>query len=211
MMVMSPDQSIIILSTLFWFYIDTVKIFKNDKIINSALIHSIFAASYTNLACMMYPQLIYDYHSVEPELPSWTTVSLLITHGYGYRDLYFGIKSRKLDDLAHGIIFLVGYSYARSTSMTLLLLGFITETSSIFLNLRPLQNIVLDGLFVITFFVYRFIVLSLFIYYYLTNPDSLYKHAVLMSWTPLTILNIYWFNLISKKAIRVYKTKYTNV
>lgn len=202
------DQSIVMLSALFWFYIDTVKLFKNDKILNSCIINSGFTAVYTNLACFMYPQLIYDFPQVEPYLPPWIRTVLLITYGYGYRDLYFGIENQKLDEIAHATIYLVGCSFAYSTdNMSMLIVPFTLETSSFFLNLRPFKNIYCDITFVATFAFYRFVILPVFCYHYLMNEDTLYKSYMAVVGGSITLLNLYWFHLISKKAIKVYNEK----
>ena len=210
---MSQDQIIIIMSTFFWFYIDTFKIFKNDKILNSCIINSGLTAVYTNFACFMYPQLIYNFPQIEPYLPSWIRTVLLITYGYGYRDLYFGIENRKLDEIAHATIYLVGCGLAYSTdNMSLLIVPFTLETSSFFLNLRSLQNIICDASFVLTFVFYRFVILPIFCYYYLMNEDTLYKTHMFVVGGSITLLNMYWFILISKKAIKMYnKNTYNNL
>ena len=196
----------IFLSALFWVYIDTVKILNNDRIANSSLIHSFFAAIYSNCACIMYPQLIYDYPSIKGNIPSWLITFLFISYGYGFRDMYFGIKNRKMDEIAHAIIYLLScsgaYYYNEITTLTV---PFILESSSFFLNLLPLNNEIVDISFFITFSFYRFVVLPTFAYYYCTNNENVGIQTMFIGAVVMTSLNIYWFYLICKKAVRRYK------
>ena len=198
-------QTIIVLvSTVFWFYIDTVSLFTNKRIINSALIHGIIASIYTNLGYFYQPTMIYDC-IFKQEFHDIYLFILLISTGYGFYDLYIGINSKKLDNIIHGLFF-VGFSlYLHFQQNILLSYPFIIiETSSIFLNLRPLQYKIIDILFVTTFFIYRFCVFPLIIGIYLLNPNNSNIVFGLISSISLTILNIYWFYLIVKKTIKTY-------
>jgi hypothetical protein len=198
-------QTIIVLSsTVFWFYIDTVSLFTNKRIINSGLIHGIIACISANLGYFYQPAMIYDCIFNE-EFHDIYLLTLLISTGYGFYDLYIGIKSNKIDNIIHGLFF-VGFSlYLHIEQNILLPYPFlIIETSSIFLNLRPLQYKIIDILFVITFFIYRFCVFPLIIGIYLlnqNNPNIVFGYVSSIS---LTILNIYWFYLIVNKAIKTY-------
>lgn len=196
----------IIVSALFWTYIDNVKIFENDKIVNSALIHSFFTAGYTNYASIIYPQLIYNYPSIRNIVPPWLITSLFITYGYGFRDMYIGIKHRRIDEIAHATIFLMSFFSAHYyNEIATLTVPFILESSSFFLNLLPLNNEIIDISFFITFAFYRFAVFPIFAYYYCTNYENVGIQPIFIGSIAMTSLNIYWFYLICRKAIRRYK------
>ena len=198
----------IVLSALFWVYIDTIKIFKNDQIINSCFIHSFFATVYSNYACIMYPQLIYNYPSIEDSIPSWIVTSLFISYGYGFRDMYFGIKNQKMDEISHATIFLVSCSGAHYFNrIPTLTIPFTLESSSFFLNLLPLNNPIVDISFFTTFAFYRFAVLPTFSYYYCTNNKNAGIQPIFIGAIAMTMLNIYWFYLICRKAVRRYKRR----
>ena len=62
------DKAIIFSSFLFWVAIDKVKLFKNDRIVNSGLIHSIVSGVSGNIACALYPLIMYDYPLVKDTL-----------------------------------------------------------------------------------------------------------------------------------------------
>jgi len=194
------DIAIILSSTLFWFYIDSVQLFENKRIINSALIHSIFSSIGTNTVCIMYPMVIYDYSQIQNNVPAFLSFMSLISFGYGFYDLYIGVCSKKKDNIFHGVLFVFsfcGSSYYNVLEMTTL--HMITETSSIFLNLRPLNKRWIDISFVVTFFVYRIILSPLFSYIYLLNPNNNGRLFCFSCAVPLVLLNCYWFTLIIKK------------
>ena len=196
----------IILSALFCNYIDTVKIFNNEQIANSSLIHSFFAAIYSNYACIMYPQLIYDYPLIKDSIPSWLTTFLYISYGYGFQDMYFGIKNKKMDEISHATIYLISCSGAYYANiMPMLIVPFTLESSSFFLNLLSLKNVYIDILFLITFAFYRFALLPTVGYYYFTNNANIGIQPIFIAAVAMTTLNIYWFYLICRKAIRRYK------
>ena len=182
--------SVIFTSFIFWFYIDSVSIFNNKRIINSALIHSILLSISINLGYLFNPSIIYNFLGY-------------ISIGYSYYDLYIGIKSKQIDNIMHGGIFAISSSYLYiNDNLFLTVILLVTETSSIFLNLRPLQIKIIDILFVFSFFLYRLVFIPFVFVIYLTEPnnkDMLFAYTC--SFT-LTLLNMYWFYFIMKKAIR---------
>lgn len=199
------DLSIVISSLLFFIYIDTKKLFKNDRIINSALIHSIISGLGTNIGLMMYPNIIYDFNGTVQNMPVIYTVLPLISFGYSFRDLYVGIKSKKIENIVHGLVFLLScagtYKYGVIMSSYLVLQ---TETSSIFLNLRPLKQKWIDVSFITTFFIFRLILCPYLIFMYTLNPENNGKIIITSGIVIITILNAYWFYYIMKKAIQMY-------
>ena len=201
------QYSIILSSLCFWFYIDSNKIFKTDKkIINSALIHALISGIGYNMGIICNPTIVFDYYSIANNIPDSYILVPFISFGYSFYDLYIGIKSRKFENIIHGFLFLsyFGYLYYKNL-FGLLHIIMITETSSIFLNLRPLGYKIIDILFIVSFFVFRLILSPITIYLYLIHPDNVEKPVVFWGMVSLTSLNIYWFYYIVKKALKPMK------
>jgi hypothetical protein len=199
------DLSIVLSSLLFFIYIDTKKLFKNDRIINSALIHSIISGVGTNIGLLMYPNIIYDFNETVQEMPVIYTFLPLISFGYSFCDLYVGIKSKKLENIVHGLVF--SLSCAGAYKYGVIMSGYLimqTETSSIFLNLRPLKQKWIDLSFITTFFIFRLVLCPYLIFMYTLNPENGGKFIISGGSFIITILNVYWFYYIVKKAIRMY-------
>jgi hypothetical protein len=197
------DNIIIFSSFFFWFAIDSVPLFKNERIINSALIHSIISGVGANICCALYPAILYDYPSVHSTLPYAVSLVPLITTGYSGYDLYIGIKSKKMENILHGLTMLFGCNSAYNKGITTMLNGFIlSETSSIFLNLRPFKKRWIDAMFVFTFFPYRLIISPIFTIVYVMNEENYGRIDSLIGGTLLTALNIYWFHYILKKMVK---------
>lgn len=201
------QYSIILSSLCFWFYIDNKKIFEK-KIINSSLIHSIICGVGYNMGIIYNPAIIYDYYSITANISDIYIFVPLISFGYAFYDLYIGIKSKKFENILHGMLFLSYFCYFYYKNM----LGsmhviMITETSSVFLNLRPFGNKINDILFIISFFIFRLIICPVTIYLYLINPDNVEKPIVFWGMVSLTSLNIYWFYFIVKKALNTIMVK----
>jgi hypothetical protein len=195
------EFGLILSSLCFWFYIDSVKIFE-QKIINSGLIHSIVCSVGINVGYMYNPTIIYNY-VVPSDLYDILTVVPLISIGYSFYDLYIGIKTCKIDDILHGIGFVFCNVYVYFNNIVLLSYIFLlTETSSIFLNLRPFRKQWIDLSFVSTFFIYRIICLPLLTGIYLSdknNPHAIFLFSMMFC---LISLNVYWFSLIVKKLLK---------
>lgn len=199
------DLSTVLFSLLFFIYIDTKKLFKNDRIINSALIHSIISGLGTNIGLMMYPSLITDFNETIQEMPQIFTLLPLISFGYSFCDLYVGIKSRKLENIVHGLVF--SLSCAGAYKYGVIMSGYLimqTETSSIFLNLRPLKQKWIDLSFISSFFIFRLVLCPYLIFMYTLNPENGGKFIISGGSFIITILNVYWFYYIVKKAIRMH-------
>ena len=167
------ELSIVLSSLLFFIYIDTKKLFKNDRIINSALIHSIISGVGTNIGLLMYPNMIYDYNGTVQNMPEIFLVVPLISFGYSFYDVYIGIKSKQIDNIIHGLFFCAGCigTYANGVILSGYLVMTV-ETSSIFLNLRPLKKIWIDISFIVTFFVFRLIIMPYLIVMYMLNQEN---------------------------------------
>ena len=202
------QSTIILLSFGFWIYIDKEK--KNEKekekkIINSSLMHSIICGIGVHIGYLYRPSIIYHY-VVEPELYNVYTIFPLISFGYGFYDLYVGIKSKKTDALIHGVLFTICNMYVYFNDNILLSYTFlVTETSSIFLNLRVFRKKWIDILFVLSFFIYRIIFAPLVSYIYLRDSTNKSLTFGYISSISLTILNLYWFYYIVKKALKPMK------
>ena len=195
------EVGLILSSLCFWFYIDSVKIVE-QKIINSGLIHGIICGVGINVGYIYNPTIIYNY-VVTPDLYDILTVVPLISIGYSFYDLYIGIKTCKIDDILHGIGFVLCNMYVYFNNIVLLSYIFLlTETSSIFLNLRPFRKQWIDLSFGLSFFIYRIICLPLFTGIYLSdknNPHAIFLFSMMFC---LISLNVYWFSLIVKKLLQ---------
>jgi hypothetical protein len=203
------QYSIIFSSLCFWFYIDSKKIYnikKERKIVNSALIHALVSGIGYNMGIICNPTIVYDYYSITNNISDIYILIPLISFGYSFYDLYIGIKSRKFENIMHGVLFFSYFCflYYKNLFGTLNII-MITETSSIFLNLRPLGYKIIDILFIVSFFVFRLILSPITIYLYLIHPDNVEKPVVFWGMVSLTSLNIYWFYYIVKKALRPMK------
>ena len=107
-----------------------------------------------------------------------------------------------MDNMLHGFIFVstyVGASYYHVISMTSV--NMITETSSIFLNLRPYKHKWIDIAFAVTFFVYRLILAPTFLTMYIVNPNNNGRAFAVFEALLVVPLNVYWFSLIVKKFV----------
>ena len=125
-----------------------------------------------------------------------------ISFGYSFYDLYIGICSKKLENILHGLIFAIGFTYFYFKNHPILSYYImITEISSIFLNLRPYRKKWIDLLFAISFFSFRLIIYPSVIYIYLIDPNNTEKYTMFLSGLSITMLNIYWFYFIVKKAL----------
>jgi hypothetical protein len=197
---MNSDLQIVYCSFLFWFYIDSIKLFSNERVINSALIHACISGIGNSVGLVMYPIIIYDYSQIEGNIPPFISNIALISFGYSFYDLYIGVKSKKMDNILHGFIFVSSFTltyYYNVIAITTM--PMITETSSIFLNLRPYKKRWIDIAFAVTFFIYRIILSPAFLTMYMINPNNSLRMAVLFEALLFVPLNVYWFYLIVKK------------
>jgi hypothetical protein len=195
------QYNIILVSLSFWFYIDNKKIFEKN-IINSSLIHGIICGIGINAGYLYNPSIIYNY-TIVPELYDIYIIVPLISFGYSFYDLYVGIKSKKIENILHGIIFIMCNMYVYINNNILLSYTFlITETSSIFLNLRVYRNQYIDVLFALSFFIYRIICSPALAVIYLSDPNNTDLVFGYVSFISLTSLNLYWFRLILKKIFK---------
>jgi hypothetical protein len=205
---MNYDLPIIFSSVLFWFYIDSFKLFSNERVINSARIHAFISGIGNNAIVLMYPSIVYNYNEVKDQLP---TISSLISFGYGFYDIYLGIRSKKIDNIFHGFIFVSSFCLTYySNAVSAMPLFMITETSSIFLNLRPYTKRWIDITCFITFFVYRILICPTFVILYVINSANPIRGLVLLGGVCITSLNLYWFILHSNKIkhlINVYPNR----
>ena len=196
------EFGIIISSLAFWFYVDTKKLFNNDRIINSALIHSVIGGIGHNVGLFCCPLIIYDFPVIKNDIPDSYLILPFISFGYSFYDLYIGIKSQKLENVLHGFVMSSSFIWLYLNDETVILhASMITETSSIFLNLRPLKKRWIDITFVITFFVYRLVLFPILFINYIANPDNMSRMFVFTESMLLTFLNVYWFYLIARKLL----------
>lgn len=199
---MNYDLPIVLSSVLFWVYIDSVKLFSNERVINSALIHAFVSGIGNSIGLVMYPIIVYDYSQIADNVPPFISTIALISFGYSFYDLYIGIQSKKMDNILHGFIFVSSftvtyyYSVMEMTSITM-----ITEASSIFLNIRPYKKRWIDISFAVTFFIYRILLSPIFLIMCIMNPTNSLRLFVLFETLLVVPLNVYWFSLIVKKFL----------
>jgi hypothetical protein len=198
------EYGIILSSLCFWFYVDTVKIFKTEKkIINSALIHSLISGIGYNMGIICNPAIVYDYYSIANNIPDIYILVPLISFGYGFYDLYIGVKSKRFENILHGALFSSYFCYFYSKNLlSSLHVIMIAETSSVFLNLRPFRRQWIDILFIVTFFIFRLVICPITIYLYIIHPHNTEKTVVFCGMICLTSLNVYWFYYIIKKTLQ---------
>ena len=164
--------------------------------------HGIICGIGINAGYLYNPSIVYNY-IVSPEQYDLYIIIPLISFGYGFYDLYIGIKSKKFENIMHGIMFVICNMYVYYNDNILLSYTFlITETSSIFLNLRVYRNYWIDILFALSFFVYRLIFCPIFTVIYLSDPNNKDLIFGYVSSISLTILNLYWFKIIVKKVLK---------
>lgn len=193
------ELGLIITSLAFWFYIDTKKLFNNERIINSGLIHSLISGIGYNAALICYPLIMYDYPSIKNDISDVYLIVPFISFGYSFYDLYIGIRSQKFENVLHGLILISGFACVYINNITSIsTIAMITETSSIFLNLRPLKKRCIDILFVTTFFVFRIALFPILTIIYVNNPDNKARTVIFYVTGMQTLLNIYWFYYIVK-------------
>jgi len=196
------NLTIILSSALCWVYIDSLKLFSNERVINSAIVHGCISGIGNSIGLVMYPIIVYDYSQIADNIPPFISTIALISFGYSFYDLYIGIQSKKMDNILHGFIFVstyIGASYYNVLSMTSV--SMITETSSIFLNLRPYKKRWIDISFAVTFFIYRIILLPIFLTIYIMNPNNNGRAFAVFEALLVVPLNVYWFYLIVKKLL----------
>ena len=199
---MNYDLPIVLSSVLFWVYIDSVKLFSNERVINSALIHAFVSGIGNSVGLVMYPIIVYDYSQIADNVPPFISTIALISFGYSFYDLYIGIQSKKMDNILHGFIFVstyIGASYYGVTSMTAV--NMITETSSIFLNIRPYKKRWIDISFAVTFLIYRILLSPIFLIMYIVNTNNNGRAFAVFETLLVVPLNVYWFSLIVKKFL----------
>lgn len=189
-------------SALFWIFIDSIKIF-NKPICNSAFIHAVVSSVGHTAVCIYQPLILIDYPVIYNNPNDIYLIAPLISFGYSFYDLYIGVKSKKVDNIIHGLLFTFFCVYACYLDMLPLShIILITETSSIFLNLRPYKSKIFDVLFVTTFFTFRLVIYPALIIVYGLHPNNLYRKRLALGSLGLTMLNAYWFSLIFLKLMK---------
>lgn len=188
---------------MFWMYVDTIHFFPGVNFINSALIHSCLSAIHSNYMIFYYPIIFTDLMYFKVISPIHMDDILLLSFSYSYYDLYLSIQNRKIDEMIHGFMFASVFTYLYYyNSFYIMYIALLCESSSIFLNLRPLKKIWIDIMFIFTFLMYRLIIVPTIIYYYSSNPENPHITFINTQVFIMTLLNLYWFRLIIKKAIK---------
>lgn len=206
---------IIILFSMFCcFYFHNENLF-NLKIHSVPLFHAIIVGGGTTLLCLYNPNILYNPNSIIEYNDNFIyQIFPLISMGYSFYDLYIGIKSNQLEYILHGIfLMLLTSSFYYIDALSILNIPLLGETSTIFLNLRPIRNNIIDYLFAITFTLYRIIYLPIVLFVYIYNSPciniigSTCRIETLLSicCTLFGTLNVYWFYYICKSVLRRIK------
>jgi len=209
------NASIILISMFCCFYFDNENLF-NLKINSVSLFHAIIVGVGTNLLCLYNPSVFLYNPNTIFEYNDWFIYNIfpLISLGYSFYDLYIGIRSSQLEYILHGaFLILITTSFYYIDALSLLNIPLLGEMSTIFLNLRPVRNDIIDCLFVITFTLYRMIFQPIVLFLYIYNSPCInIVGSVCTSEILITVffllfgaLNIYWFYYICKKVMRRIK------
>ena len=189
---------IIVLTSFFsCFYFDN-KNWLNKKIDLVPFVHSFIQTVITNSILIYNPTLYLNY---KEQTEIVYILPLLVGFGYSLYELYNSIKDKKFEYIIHGlIIFLIGCVGFLTTEniSPFCNYAFMTETSTFFLNLRPLKMAMIDFGFIGTFIFYRLVLFPWITYYYI---DNLYAKMLGIGFFTL---NLYWFVLIAKKSYKTY-------
>ena len=189
---------IIVLTSFFsCFYFDN-KNWLNKKIDLVPFVHSFIQTVITNSILIYNPTLYLNY---KEQTEIVYILPLLVGFGYSLYELYNSIKDKKFEYIIHGlIIFLIGCVGFLTTEniSPFCNYAFMTETSTFFLNLRPLKIAMIDFGFIGTFIFYRLVLFPWITYYYI---DNLYAKMLGIGFFTL---NLYWFVLIAKKSYKTY-------
>ena len=201
------EYGIIFTSFCFWMYIDNVKIFnKERRIINSALFHALISGIGHSIGIICEPRIVFDNHVIVNNISDLYYICPLISFGYGFYDLYIGIKSYQIDYIIHGLIFVSNFAYYYLNNMFVCAhYIMITEISSIFLNLRCYKKRWIDLSFIASFFIIRLVVFPMSVGIYLLDPENTEKTVAVAGLVTISSLNIYWFYCIVKKALKQIK------
>jgi hypothetical protein len=204
----------VLISMFCCFYFDNENLF-NLKIHSVPLFHAIIVGIGTTLLCLSNPNVLYNPNSVIEYNDNFIyNIFPLISMGYSFYDLYIGIRSKQLEYILHGVFFiLLTSSFYYFNGLCILNIALVGETSTIFLNLRPIRNNIIDYLFAITFTLYRMIYIPIILFVYVYNSPciniigSACEIEILISifFTLFSSLNIYWFYFICKSVLRRIK------
>lgn len=209
---MMYELFLFITTFVFWFYVDTIKFFPGVHLINSALYHSFMSSIYANTMMVMYPEMIMDYAHFKTIAPDYINNMLYVSFSYSFYDLYTSIQNRKIDEIIHASIFSSTFVYFYyNDCFNLLYVALLYESSSFLLNLRPFKKIWIDCAFVFIFFIYRFIIIPKVIYQYSSNPDNPLITFVQIQLVIMTSLNLYWFQIMMKKVIKILFPSTNNI
>ena len=207
-------------SFLLWVLVDVVfgtsTFFTNEL---SGLLHSLACSvliGATTVADFTSGRDIYCFCSCAIS-PPWTA-SLIpsVSLGYGVYDLLVGIfRLKRFDYSLHGVVLIFGCgAVCYSHQGHHVAYAMFMEWSTVFLNLRALNSLWIDFIFVVLFFIMRVGVVpyvwTMWIYRYAQGDTDtscipgIVAYAALLGGLILHALNIYWARLVLKKFASVY-------
>lgn len=212
---MTAEQLSVVLLTLWVMYWIERKIPNIGKLHTVSLCHALCTTYMSHHVLFMDPEkffTIYDYDITS--YPDYIQLFPYVSFGYAFYDMYYGISVRKIDYILHGIMFLtctfVGDYY---NVMHYSYVGLLMETSNIFLNFLPYDNLYINGIFFFLFILYRNIYFPIFtsVYVYrkydtLISSEDNHERYIVLCALMINSLNFYWGRKIVRKAIRTMKT-----
>ncbi len=206
------NATIILFSTFCCFYFDNDNLF-NLKIESVPLFHAIIVGLGTNLLFLYNSNILYDPYKIFEYNNDGLIYHIfpLFSLSYSFYDLYLGIKKKQIEYIFHGtILMLVTTTFYYMDALVILNIPLLGEMSTIFLNLRPIRNDIIECLFIITFTLYRMIYIPIVTVLYIYNSPciniigSTCKIEIMTSIFLFLFygLTIYWFYSICKKVMR---------
>lgn len=209
---MTSEQLSVVLLTLWIIYWIERVIPNIGKLYSVSLCHALYTTYMSHHVLFMDPLkffTMYDYDITT--YPKYIQLFPYVSFGYAFYDMYYGIKVRKMDYIFHGIMFLTCTFVADHYNvMHYSYMGLLMETSNIFLNFVPYDNVYTNFIFFVLFILYRNIYFPILtaIYVYrkysilLSSPYNNERYIFLCAMM-MNGLNFYWGRKIIRKAIRI--------
>jgi hypothetical protein len=193
---------IILLTTASYFYYHDSN-WLGLKMNRVPLINSIITGVSSSIIIWNNPDFYLEY---KEKTDFYYAIPGIVLFAYSFYDLFYSIKEKNIDFFIHGLIaFFSGYIafYINPSLSPALTYCCLTETSTIFLNLRVFRKRWLDYLFVVTFIFYRifYIPYVTYLIYVSDAYENRDKYVIVIISHLFFGLNIYWLTLIIKKII----------
>lgn len=164
----------------------------------------------SSISCVFTHYLLYSnsdmfwniYSFPVEQLPYYTYLVTMMLYGYSWYEIYLYTIDKRIEFLIHGVSMCVLFSHMYSLrSIHYIFPVCITETSSIFLSFKHHKNpnIFNDICFVITFFLYKSILVPyILIHSIMDHKNHLRLHISIYA-IPFMALYLYWSIIILNK------------